>query len=103
MLAADQGVWNRVANGVHTPRSEQDVAIQYALDELHERMVDPRLQLRVALRPGEALLVDNWKVAHAREAYAAGRHRVAVAHFPHAHLQWWLDPPRDAGGPKEEL
>jgi trimethyllysine dioxygenase len=35
---------------------------------------DPRLQWRRVLRPGQAVLFDNWRVLHGRAAYTGHRH-----------------------------
>eukprot|EP00966_Prymnesium_polylepis_P187302 4342265-Prymnesium_polylepis.1 len=44
------------------------------------------LQVKLELKPGMAVLVDNWNVAHTRSEYAAGRRRIAGSHLPDSHL-----------------
>ena len=47
-----------------------------ALRAFNSLVEDPALQLRFRLRPGEPLLLDNWRLLHGREAYT-GRRRMA--------------------------
>ncbi len=42
-----------------------------ALDDLRDACADPALQHHVALGPGDLLIIDNHKCAHARSAYDA--------------------------------
>lgn len=47
-----------------------------ALFALHALAEDRQLQFEVALRPGDMLLLDNWRVLHGRRAFA-GTRRIA--------------------------
>ena len=51
-----------------------------ALKAFEAKANDPRLQWRHPLRPGEVLLVDNWRVLHGRAAYQ-GERRVCGAYL----------------------
>jgi trimethyllysine dioxygenase len=51
------------------------VAFYDALRAFEELTNDPAMQWRHALRPGEAMLLDNWRVLHGRAAYS-GRRRM---------------------------
>lgn len=45
-----------------------------ALRAFGQRVDDERLQWRRVIRPGEAMLFDNWRVLHGRLAYTGHRH-----------------------------
>ncbi|MDO8389599.1 MAG: trimethyllysine dioxygenase [Actinomycetota bacterium] len=49
------------------------IAFYDALRVFEELANDPSMQWRHVLRPGEALLLDNWRVLHGRAAYTGER------------------------------
>ena len=49
------------------------VAFYDALRVFEDIANDPAMQWRHVLRPGEALLFDNWRVLHGRAAYTGVR------------------------------
>ena len=76
-------VWNehdRVAGSF-------DATTQRALVAFQALALRPDLHYHFELRPGEAVLVDNWRVLHARGSYDGQlRRRVVGADFPNDHL-----------------
>ncbi len=52
---------------------EEQAAFYSALDALETRLQDPARQCRFRLRPGRALLFDNWRTLHARTAFTGHR------------------------------
>jgi trimethyllysine dioxygenase len=61
---------------------DEMVAVYDALRAFDLLANDPASQWRHVLRPGEALLFDNWRVLHGRTAYR-GQRRLCGAYFNH--------------------
>lgn len=57
-------------------------ALYRALNAFHERVSAPEAQARFQLVPGEALVFDNWRVLHGRDAFE-GRRRVCGCYLNH--------------------
>lgn len=53
--------------------AEQSAALYRALKVFASYINDPRMQYRRRLAPGDAVLFDNWRALHARDAYQGYR------------------------------
>lgn len=75
-----------------TPLSERE---RSALDRFDEISTDPELQIRLVLQPGETLILNNYRVLHARDAYIdwpeKARRRRLLRLWLNA--EWMPDPP----------
>ena len=56
------------------PRPEVTEAFYAALRRFHALLSDEAFHLRLQLRPGLAVLFDNWRVLHARTGFTGHRH-----------------------------
>lgn len=88
-LAFDKsGMLHRVVWNAHDRVAGSfDAATASALDAFDALLHRPSLQVHLELRPGQAVLVDNWRVLHARGSYPASmRRRLVGADFPNDHI-----------------
>ena len=83
-LGAEHGVWNEFTHSIAD--SKADPETEAALVAMAAQLDRAALQVRLELKPGVAVLVDNWNVAHTRSEYAAGRRRIVGSHLPDSHL-----------------
>lgn len=65
---------------------DEMVTLYEALTAFDRMANDPAFQWRHVLRPGEALLFDNWRVLHGRTAYTGVR-RMCGAYLNHEDLE----------------
>lgn len=88
VLAYDaSGSLARARYNRHDRSALTDTTIDRALNAFDAQLNRTALQLHLVLRPGEAVLLDNWHVLHGRGGYSGGRRRLVGADFANEHLQ----------------
>lgn len=58
---------------LNTVKPDDIQAFYEAYDKLSQIIVDPSNEIRVKLKPGSVLLIDNWRVMHGRSAFEGKR------------------------------